>query len=276
VVNADNSWLSQPLNRSRDLASYGLLQAEAVREQLAQCGKKVSDNSWVLQHRNQSRDLANYGFLVAEAFREHLTQCGKKISDNSWVSQHRNQSRDLANNGLLRAEAFRKQLARGMKINNSWVFQHQKQSRLRAEAFRDQLACGMKINTSWMSQHRKQSQLRVEAFRNQLAQCGKKISKGKRRFPWMMMSNSKRAAEGIELQRIKREVDAEQHEGTLSQMNADQQDSRVPAAGAQVKEAEPKLFDMTVNDYDDYETDFFPASSAKTTDASMSFHELVL
>jgi len=57
-------------------------------------------------------------------------------------------------------------------------------------------------------------------------------------------------------------------ESAPSQETAGQSDNQTFAVGVQIKREEPKLFDMTLNDYGDYETDFFPGSCDVTTDDS--------
>jgi len=57
-------------------------------------------------------------------------------------------------------------------------------------------------------------------------------------------------------------------ESAPSQETAGQSDNQAFAVGVEINNAEPKLFDMTLNDYDDYETDFFPGSCDQATDDS--------
>jgi len=248
VVRADNSWVSKGRNQSRDLASYGLLRAEAFREQLAQCGRKISDN--VSQHRNKSRDLASCGLLRADVFREQLAQCGRIFNDNSWVSHRHLQSR-------LRAEVFQEQLAqRGRKITSN--------SRQNGVAAAEGIELQPIKGEDKAERHKKHQRPGTGAVEHSGLQPKKNEGDQRHQASQLLVKEQAQQAQQTGTSDQSKTLP----EGTLSQTKADQQDSRVSATGAQIKEAEPKVFDMTLNDYDDYETDFCPTFSAMTTDDS--------
>jgi len=79
------------------------------------------------------------------------------------------------------------------------------------------------------------------------------------------------------MEQVRRHLDSPRKIQTLpesapSQETAGQPDKAL-AAGVHIMEAEPKLFDMTLNDYDDYETSFFPGScDVATDDPFFSWH----